>query len=93
MRQEEYIPHYYSFYQVSILPCMVWCWKLIIFFKRISFLSLFCQLVALPTLPYIINSGHVYPLVLSEGGYLLSLVLLRCQVRGKNWKTRADSGQ
>lgn len=53
------------------------------FFKPISFLSLFCQLVALPTLPYIINSGHVYPLVLSEGGYLLSLVLLGCQVGGR----------
>lgn len=43
-------------------------------FLLTPFLSLFCQLVALPTLPYIISSGHVYPLVLSESGYLLSLV-------------------
>lgn len=38
-----------------------------------------------------ISSGHVYPLVLSEGGYLLSLVLIGCWgTRGRNWKTTAD---
>lgn len=49
-------------------------------------LSLFCQLVALPTLPCIISSGHVYPLVLSEGGYLLSLVLLGEASEDHSWQ-------
>lgn len=91
MRQEECIlPYYYSCYQVSILPCMtglVLETDIFLFYSPPFFLY-FCQLVALPTLPYIISSGHVYPLVLSEGGYLLSLVL---GVRRKNWKARANS--
>lgn len=87
MRQEECtLPYYYSFSQVSILPCVVQCWRLTVFSIHPFFLSLFCQLVALPTLPYIISSGHVYPLVLSEGGYLLSLVLLGEVLEDHSWQ-------
>lgn len=46
----------------------------------------FLSLYILPALPYIIDSGYVYPLVLSEGGYLLFLALVFVWVLGQGEK-------
>lgn len=85
MRQERHILLYhYAFYPVSFLPCAVpWRTADNTFTPPPPFLSLFI----LPALPYIIDSGYVYPLVLSEGGYLLFLALVFCLGVGARGET------